>query len=183
MSAADQHFQLAVAGHEAALRGDHPTALTKYREAMHVAVRSKAPEVFFRHYLEATLESLELMGALQDVLNYCDRAIEHYTAEPPAHDVARLDLATIHQRRGVVLLKMGDTKGARTALLQAQVVAEEAGAKLELARLVGGWLSRGLVIRNERLLAEQRRLNYFSVRAGAVDGARAGGMAPASRTH
>jgi hypothetical protein len=140
---------------------------------MHVAVRSEAPEVFFRHYLESTLESLELMGALDDVLSYCDRAIEHYVAHPPSHDVARLDLATIHQRRGIVLLKMGDTAGARSALLQAQAMAEEAGTRLELARLIGGWLGRGLVIRSERLLAEQRRLNYFSVRVDRLSAATA----------
>ena len=71
------HLQIAETGKLAALRGDHRTALGHYREAIRIAVGSGAPEVFFRHYLEATLESLELSEAFDDVLAYCDRAIAH----------------------------------------------------------------------------------------------------------
>jgi tetratricopeptide (TPR) repeat protein len=161
-----EHLRHAVAGYEAALSGDHRAALGHYRDAMRVAVHAEAPEVFFRHYLEASLESLELIGAWDDVLEYCDRAIEHYRQHPPPHDVAMIDLASIHQRRGLVLLKRGDISAAREALADAIAVADRAGARLELAARVIEWLRRGLTISPKRVLDEQRGLHYFSVRPG-----------------
>jgi tetratricopeptide (TPR) repeat protein len=158
-----------MAGQAAALRGDHRTALGHYREAMHLVVRERLPEVVFRHYLEATVESLELMGAYREVLDYCERAIGHYDINPPANDLALLDLATIHQRLGVVLLKSGDREGGRIALEAALATVARGGGRLELAHLLLGWLQRGLTISPDRILTEQRRLHYFSVRAGPGD--------------
>jgi len=162
------HLQIAESGKLAALRGDHRTALGHYRAAIRLAVGSGAPEVFFRHYLEATLESLELSEAYDDVLAYCDRAIEHYAANPPAHVLAELDLATIHQRRGVVLLKRSEVAPARAALEQAVAGAARIGVRFELAERVLDWIRRGLAVTVPRLLAEQRRLHYFSVRPDTV---------------
>jgi tetratricopeptide (TPR) repeat protein len=160
-----RHLQVAEDGRLAALRGDHPAALAHYRNAMRIAVTTGAPEVFFRHYLEASLESLELMDAFDSVLEYCDRAILHYADNPPRHDVAWLDLASIHQRRGVVLLKSGKPDPARAAFASALELADRIGAQLQLARLILSWMTRGLVVSNERILSEQRRLHYFSIRS------------------
>jgi tetratricopeptide (TPR) repeat protein len=180
MTDAMRHLQMAEVGKLAALRGDHVTALGHYRDAMRLAVAGGAPEVFFRHYLEATLESLELMNAFDNVLEYCDRAIRHYAEHPPEHEIAWLDLASIHQRRGAVLLKSGNRAEARAAFACAVELANRIGASLELAQLVLGWLTRGLVVSTERLLVEQRRLRYFSIRADADD-AHSRGHATAAR--
>ena len=161
-TAHSQHLAAAETGKHAALRGEHQAALGHYREAMRLAVSMKAPEVFFRHYLESALESLELMGAFDNVLEYCDRAILHYELNPPAHEVASLDLAWIHQRRGVVLLKSGRRDEARAALAGAVTIAGHIGATLPLARALLGWLTRGLSVSNERIVSEQRRFHYFS---------------------
>ncbi|WP_437293987.1 peptidylprolyl isomerase [Sorangium sp. So ce426] len=165
---AREHLTIAEAGKQAALRQDYPTALRHYREAMRLAVSSGAPEVFFRHYLEATMESLELMGAHDSVLDYCERAIEHYRSHPPAHPVAWLDLASVHQRKAAVLLKLGETGPARSALELAVATAARAPAKLPLSERLLDWLKRGLTISAERVLDEQRRLRYFSVRRDTV---------------
>lgn len=162
------HLQIAETGKIAALRGDHKTALGHYREAMRIAVTSGAPEVFFRHYLEATLESLELSDAFDDVLSYCERAIAHYAANPPRHVLAELDLASIHQRRGVALLKRSDVAAARAALEQAIAQAARIDVRLPLADRLLDWIRRGLAVSKQRILAEQRRLHYFSVRPDTV---------------
>lgn len=165
---ANQHLALAEQGKLAALRGDHQAALEQYRQAIKIVVQTRAPEVFFRHYLEASLESLELMGALDDVLSYCDKAVAHYDANPPLNQLAKLDLASIHQRRGVVLLKRGERDLAKVALGQALQCARDAEAQLELSQLLHTWLTKGLTITPDRVLREQRRLRYFSVRADAL---------------
>ncbi|MDH5670849.1 MAG: hypothetical protein OEZ06_01810 [Myxococcales bacterium] len=158
------HLQVAEVGKRAALRGDHAEALRSYREAMRMAVQSRSPEAFFRHYLEASLESLELMGDFDSVLEYCGRAIDHYAKTPPSNDLAWLDLASVYQRRGVVLCKVGNTAAATEAFDAALRQAQRIGATLELSQRLRGWIARGLTLTPERVLQEQRRLRYFSVR-------------------
>ena len=159
------HLGIAEQGKLHALAGEHQAALAHYREAMALAVRAGEPEVFFRHYLECTLESLELMGALDEVLAYCDRALEHYRAQPPAHDVAIRDLAHIHQRRGIVLLKRGERAAARSDL--AACARLQPGA-MPLAATLLRWVDTGLHFDTARILAEQHRCQFFSVRRDAV---------------
>jgi tetratricopeptide (TPR) repeat protein len=166
-----EHLGLAEAGKVAALGGDHAQALARYREAMRLAVRDKAPEMFVRHYVEASLESLELMEEFDAVLEHCDRVIAHYTEHPPRHDAAWLDLASTQQRRGAVLLKAGRPDAARAALEEALEVGGRIGATLDLARVLHGWLSRSLFVSSARITQEQRRLRYFSVRPDTVTAA------------
>ncbi len=167
------HVGIAEAGKVFALANDHKRALEHYREAMRLAVSTGAPEVFFRHYLEAALESLELLGDLVSVADYCERAIAHYRDNPPTHAVAHLDLATIHQRRAVIHLKAGDAEQARTHANRALALAREASAQLPLASSIERWTRSALHVAPARLVEEQRRLQYFSVRNDTVDRARA----------
>lgn len=164
------HVGLTEQGKLHALAGDHRAALAHYREAMALAVRAGEPEVFFRHNLECSLESLELMAAYDEVLAYCDRALDLYRERPPAHDVAVRDLAHVHQRRGVVLLKRGDREAARVALGEA-VALQPGGMPLSVALL--RWLAANLHLDAARILAEQHRHQYFSVRRDTVAPARA----------
>ena len=160
----NDHFAIALEGERAALRGDHLDALAHYQEAMRMAVAGGAPDVFSRHYLEATMESLELLGALESVAQYCERAIHHYDEHPPTHQVALFDLASLHQRKAVVLLKQGRAEPAGEELRTAVTIAERAHARLPLSERLLEWQRRGLTVTPERLLVEQRRLRYFCVR-------------------
>lgn len=167
------HLGIAEQGKLHALAGDQKRALAHYREAMRLAVESGASEVFFRHYLECTLESLERMECFAEVLEYCDRALRHYAENPPANPLARLDLATVHQRRGAVLLKAGRPADARPALEAALELVRDAPEALPLARTLLRWLAGGLHVDARRVFAEQQRCGYFAVRSGNVLPARA----------
>lgn len=167
------HAGVAEHGKVCALRGDHVSALRHYREAMSMAIRQQAPEVVLRHYLECSLESLEQMGAHGEVLAYCDRAIAHYGEHPPANALTHFDLATIHQRRGVALLKQGDRDGATQAFETAGETARLTQAALPLAETLLRWLRAQLTISPERLAAEQARHHYCSVRQDTVRPSRA----------
>ena len=181
----DAHVRLAEAGKAAALRGDHANALLRYRDAMRLAAEQQAPAVLRRHYLEISLESLELIEEFDSVLEYCDRAIAHYAEHPPQSDVASLDLATIHQRKGAVLMKTGAREAATRAFGQAIEIGTRIGARLELARLLQGWIARGLVVSADRITREQRRVRYFSVRSDTMGPAASAGVnsvAPAAHS-
>lgn len=165
------HIGVAEAGKLATLRGDHDEALRHYREAIRVAVSAKAPEVFFRHYTQCTLESLELTGDYAEIIEFCERADAHYRAIGTATPFQRRDRGSILERLGIVRLKSGDVEAARSALAAALDVAGP--DTLPIAKTVHGWLSRGLSPDLRRLTDLQKRYNYFSVRDGQVDASRA----------
>lgn len=164
------HMGIAEQGKVLALAGEHTTALAYYRQAMRLAVERGDPEVFFRHYLECVIESLELLGSYAEVLEYCDRALDLYVERPPETAVARRDLAHIHQRRGVILLKMGRADEAATAFSAAM---EAGDAPLPLAVTLARWVATRLRADESRITSEQRRHDYFSVRPATVDASRA----------
>ncbi len=159
------HVGLTEQGKLHALAGEHRLALAHYREAMAVAVRAGEPEVFFRHSLECALESLELLGAYDEVLVYCDRAIAHYRKQPPAHAVATRDLAHVHQRRALVLLKRGEREAAREDL--AACLRLQPGS-MPLASTLQRWVAGGLHFDPARIVAEQHRHQAFCVRRDTV---------------
>ncbi len=165
------HVGIAEQGKLHALAGDHQEALRHYREAIRLAVASGSPEVCFRHYTQCVLESLERLAAWDEILAFCERVQAHYAANPPPHELARLDLAGAHERRGVVLLKRGDAPAARAALALA---VEHAGAgRMPLAEELLGWLRRGMQVDARRVQQQQERHRYFIVEREAVRSERA----------
>lgn len=168
LQAINLHLGIAEQGKIYALEGDHVAALAHYREAMRLAVNSGASEVFFRHYMESSLESLEQMEAYQEVRDYCERAIQHYEVTPPVTDVANLDLASIYQRLGVTLLKMDMPDESKEAFTRALAIAD-----IPLAKTVLGWLKASLHITKDRVYQEQVKHGYFAVNKESVDHFRA----------
>lgn len=167
------HMGIAEQGKLYALQGDHRTALIYYREAIHMAVQGEDPEIFFRHYLECVIESLEQMGSFDEVLAYCDKVLQHYFENPPPNAVAVMDLAHTYQRKGVVLFKIGERDLAREAFQYALEVAAEVGEvtskTLPLAQTLLKWIQSGWHVDTARILAEQQRTGYFAVRRDMVD--------------
>ncbi|ASJ71975.1 peptidylprolyl isomerase [Granulosicoccus antarcticus] len=167
------HPNIAEYGKVLALQGDHESALMHYREAMRLAVDEAAPEAFFRHYLECSMESIEMLGAYEDVIEYCERVDQHYDQVTPTDELQTrfisLDRATNFQRMGSNLLKLGRSEEALSALGQANQLALENGTNLPLASALIGWLQRRLTVDTNRIQAEQRRLGYFAVTHETVD--------------
>lgn len=165
------HLGIAEHGKVRALKGDHTDALRHYREALRLAVSSKAPEVFFRHYTQCVMESLELSGSYQEVIRFCEEADTHYRSLELTSGIYRRDHGTILERMGVVLLKAGERDRGRDVLARA---VETAGkGNLPLAEEVLGWITRGYALEPARLYRSQVRHGYFIVRRDRVDPARA----------
>ena len=167
------HLGLAEQGKIHAVAGEHAVALVYYRHAMRIAVECKSPEAFFRHYLECTVESLELLGFFEEVIDYCERANNHYktvtaTDSQQADFIAR-DQIAIAQRRGLVLVKLNRLDEAREWLDSSLTQASILGTELPLSSVVLGWLNRGLHIDIQRLLAEQNAVCYFAVTEQSIN--------------
>lgn len=167
------HLGIAEQGKLYALAGNYALALQYYRHAIHMTVQAGDPEVFFRHYLECVMESLEQMGAYAEVLAYCEKALELYCCRPPANPLAQCDLAHVYERQGAVLLKCGEKERAVAAFEKALAAAQAGGQALPLVQALLRWTKGGLHVDASRVLAEQRRQCYFSVRSDTVDAGRA----------
>ncbi len=165
------HVRIAEQGKLYALEHRHELALAYYRQAIRMCVQAGDPEIFFRHYLECVLESLERMAGYTEVLNYCDKAIELLSAS--TSELAPAELAHVYQRQGVVRLKAGDRDAALDALRNAVGFAGNQTSTVPLSRTLIGWLERGFQVDVRRIEAEQERTHYFSVRQDTVDRSRA----------
>jgi tetratricopeptide (TPR) repeat protein len=170
------HLGIAEAGKVHALARRHREALERYREAMRMAEAARAPQVFARHYLYCMLDSLEHLGALDNVAEIAARAAEA-TREAGDSSFHRRDRAALLERLGVIRIKQGDAAAAQAVLAEAVTLAD--GAQPFAAQLLG-WLRRGLAVDANRLAEAQRRHRYWVVRPGAVDPARAIEMSPTS---
>lgn len=171
------HLSIAEAGKVFALKGKHDEALRHYREALKLATSAKAPEVFFRHYTQCVLESLELSGSYDEIIQFCQDADQHYASLALANSsLHQRDHGTFLERLGLVQVKSGDVDGGRESLLKA---IETAGkGKLPVSEEVLGWLQRGYSLDAARITQSQRRHKYFVVRPEQVDESRAKPLAP-----
>ncbi len=165
------HLSIAETGKLFALKGQHSEALRHYREALRLAVSSKAPEVFFRHYTQCVLESLELTDAYAEIIQFCTDADAHYKSLNLKSSLHCRDHASVIERLGLVQLKSGMIDAARHTLERARDLTED--GVLPVTEEVLGWLGRGFSIDTARILQSQRRHHYFVVRKEQVDGKRA----------
>jgi tetratricopeptide (TPR) repeat protein len=165
------HLAVAEFGKILALKHQHAQALQHYREAIRMAVSAKAPEVFFRHYSQCVLESLELMGAYGEVIEFCQKADRHYSALTVSLDLHKKDLGSVLERWGINLVKMGEISAAKEKLQR--IFADCGPIKFPLAEELIQWLTKGLHVDSSRLLALQKKHQYFVVRADQVNAAKA----------
>ena len=165
------HLGIAEQGKLLALDGAHDEALRHYQQALRLAVDAGAPEVFFRHYTQCVMESLEALGSYDGVLRFCEDADHHYQALDKDGPLFALDHGSILECLGIIRLKAGDVDAARSALRRANQLAGP--GRLPLAAQVLGWLDRGMTVSDRHLADAQRRHGYFVVTRERVDPARA----------
>lgn len=174
------HLSIAETGKLMALKGNHTEALHHYREALRLAVSSKAPEVFFRHYTQCVLESLELTNTYDEIIRFCTDADSHYASLGLTSSLHKRDHGSVLERMGLVQLKKGDLDAGRAALEKAQQIAGE--GTLPITEEILGWLKRGFSVDTSRILNSQRRHKYFVVRPDQVDRQRAKPISTTQRT-
>lgn len=165
------HMGIAEAGKVEALAGNHKAALRHYREAIRLAVSIKAPEVFFRHYTQCTLESLELMQDYNEVITFCKSADDHYSSLSLNDSLHARDHAGFMERLGIVLLKSENPQEAMQAFERAIMLARK--NKMPLSETVINWLKRGYSPSSSHILNAQKQHKYFTVRVDQVDRSRA----------
>ncbi len=163
------HMGIAEQGKLYALEGNHKLALLYYQTAISMTIKAKDPEIFFRHYLECSLESMEHLGMLEEVLEYCDRALNLYAETPPPNEFARMDFVYIHQKKAIALMKLDKKEEAIVFFKKAIELAKAEKTKLPLSNTLMRWLTIGYFIEPSRISGEQYKEAYFNVRKDTVD--------------
>lgn len=163
----NMHLSVAEAGKLFALKNNHSEALRHYREAIRICVSTKAPEIFFRHYTQCVLESLEMTKGYAEIIQFCRDADTHYETQDSPLDIHKKDRGSISERLGMCLIKSGALEEGKEALLRA---VELCGAGvLPVSEKVLEWMTRGYDISEARILSLQKSNKYFVVRKGEVN--------------
>lgn len=165
------HLGIAEQGKLHALSGNHKEALRHYREAMRQAVEQKSPEVFFQHYTQCVMESLELTGAHDEVINYCQKMQDFLNDQLDVNPLVKQNLGSTLEKEGIQWLLKGEADNARPLLEEAQKVAGR--GRLPLTDQLLSYVQRGYRIDKRQIKDLQKRHHYFIVRADRVDKARA----------
>ena len=127
--------------------------------------------MFFRHYTQCVLESLELTGAYDEIIRFCIDADIHYASLGLTGSLHRRDHGSVLERLGLVQLKNDNLDAGRASLEKARDIAGD--VVLPITEEVLGWLKRGFRVDTNRILGSQRKHKYFVVRSGQVDRKRA----------
>ncbi|HAA16838.1 MAG TPA: peptidylprolyl isomerase [Cytophagales bacterium] len=161
------HLGIAERGKLYALEGNHAEALRHYREAIRLTVQHKSPEIFFQHYTQCVMESLELSGAHQEVINYCEKARSFFEEQSDTTTYAKRSHAAVLEKQAVQHVYQGENGEALPLLKEAQALVGRGTQKLTDDLL--NWVQRGYQISNQQLQQAQERHQYFIVRKDKVN--------------
>jgi tetratricopeptide (TPR) repeat protein len=154
------HLGIAEKGKIYAVQGDHKEALRHYKEAIKMTQGQEMGEMFFQHYMQCTLESLELMGAHAEVLNYCEKLLELLNTKEDSEFIAKYKTET-WQRMAIQYLHKDDPETAREYLMK---ITKEAGSgKQKIADILLNWINRRYKITKKQIFDLQKENRYYIV--------------------
>jgi len=154
------HLGIAEKGKMYAVQGNHKEALRHYKEAIKMTQGQDKGEIFFQLYMQYTLESLELMGAYDEVLRYCETFLE-FLEEKEDNDFINKYKAETWQRMAIQYLHKDDIETAKEHLLL--IIKEKEIGKLQIAQKLLDWINRGYKINKKQISDLQKENNYFIV--------------------
>lgn len=154
------HLGIAEKGKIYAVAGNYKEALRHYKEAIKMTQNQANGELFFQHYMQCTMEALELMKAYDDVINYCEKFLELLTAQLPNAVIVKYT-AEVEQRMAIQYLLKGEKEEAKTILQNAQKAIGV--GKLKMVDDLLNWLNRGYAIAPKQISELQKKYKYFIV--------------------
>jgi len=163
------HLRIAEYGKILQLNGDYKNALRHYKEALKMAQNSGASEIFFQHYSQCVMESLELSGSHQEVISYCEKYREFLGEKDQELPLIIKHFASILEKEAIQYLFLNEPEEALELLKAAQ---EKIGrGKQKIADALLSWLQKGFQISRSQIIALQKKHEYFIVRAENINNA------------
>ncbi|WP_100639146.1 hypothetical protein [Marinobacter salexigens] len=164
------HLQIAEAGKQHSLKGNHPAALERYRHALQLAVKQRANPVFLYHYTECILDALEAAGEARQALALTERALEEQ--QEKGGELGSRVRAGLLQRRIVLLFTLEQKQEADAALAEAAGLGGPILNALQDARrrqltITPSWLS-GILRQHSKSIINPEALRHADAEAGEV---------------
>ena len=163
------HFSIAENGKLLALQGNHKEALRHYKEALRMCQALPNADLFFQHYSVCAMESLELMGSYNEVIDFCDKCIDFLESKEKLKDnlVFEKYFASILERKGIQFLLLNEKADAVEAFTAVQ---QRVGkTMMPLTNELLNWAQRGYAITPAQVRDLQKKHKYFSVRKENVN--------------
>ncbi len=160
------HIRIAEQGKIYALDGNYKEALRHYREAMMMVQKNKDSDIFFQHYSQCTMEALELSGAYEEVLSFCEKYLD-FLEEKEETPLIRKHKAFVLQRKGIQHILMEEQDEAKESFQEAQNLMGRKNQPLSDECL--NWLQRGYRITPDQLRKTQDKNQYFIVRKDQIN--------------
>lgn len=163
------HFGVAEKGKLLALEGNHKEALRHYKEALRMCQALPNADLFFQHYSLCAMESLELMGSYNEVIEFCDKCLDFLESKEALKDnpVFEKYIASILERQGIQFLLLDEKQEAIAVFRSVQ---ERVGKTLmPLTNDLLNWALRGYSITPTQIRDLQKKHKYFTVRKENVN--------------
>ncbi len=163
------HFSVAEKGKVFALAGNQKEALRHYKEALRMCQNLPSADIFFQHYSLCAMESLELMEAHNEVIEFCNKCLEFLDSKVPERENEILNKykASLWERIGVQYLYLNEKQEAQEAFIKATVFFDK--KRMSLTNELQNWISRGYMIAKTQLKNVLQKHNYYSVRKDSVN--------------
>lgn len=163
------HLQIAEAGKQHTLKGNHSAALERYRQALRLALQQKETSpIFLYHYTECILDALEAAGEAKQALALTECALAEQQAT--TGDLVQRVQANLLERRVVLLFALGQEQAADTALAEALPLGGPILIALQSARrrrftITSDWLA-GMRRQHGRSVVNSQTLRHADAAVG-----------------
>lgn len=161
------HLRLVEQGKLYFLEGNYKEALRHYREGLMLCQKEPGADIFFQHYSQCIMEALELSGAYDEVISYCEKTRDFLEDQLENSEHARMYYAALLQREGIQYIKKEDKAMALELMKEAKELS--VGTIPPLTASLLNWLQRGFTISAKQLLDTQHLHMYFTVRKETVN--------------
>ena len=163
------HFNIAEQGKLLAIQGNHKEALRHYKEALRMSQKVPQADIFFQHYSQCAMESLEKMESYHEVINFCDKCIDFMETKKDLRDqpIFMKYLASLWERKGIQHLFLQENQEGIEAFEEA--IATIKPHKLPLTQELHNWCKRGYTITKQQIESLLKKHQYYSVRKEKVN--------------
>jgi tetratricopeptide (TPR) repeat protein len=163
------HYGVAEKGKLWALDGNYKEALRYYKEALRMCQTVPNADIFFQHYSLCAMEALELMGAYNEVIDFCNKCLDFLEAKAELTGNAMADKfkASLWERMGIQYVFIGEQEEALAAFKNAAQIFDK--ACLPISQEIMQWMVRGYRIQHNQIKNLQLKHGYFAVRKDSVN--------------
>jgi tetratricopeptide (TPR) repeat protein len=159
------HLGIAEKGKIYCLQGNYKQALRHFKEAIRMTQNQPNGDVFFQHYSQCVMETLELSGANDEVLSYCEKFLDFL-------DEKEEQTPLTAAYRNVILEKMAIQYVMKNEKGEALEILKQINTKdihLPVTKELLNWVSRGYAISHKQIKDLLKKHLYYIIRPDKIN--------------